>query len=170
MNRVSIPLMLIASLVGACSDPAVVEQRYQARQAALDPPQLWLAEAFDADGAVAAQVFVCTDLGLREGFARADVVADAGPCLVQGQAVEGPNSYAARCNIGYGRFGLNVHSRGDPKTDVRVRVSLQPTDRAADPISQTRRYRRIGACPVGWGVGDQAKPGQPPHGNALTMG
>jgi len=28
---------------------------------------------------------------------------------------------------------------------------------------QVRRYRLIGACPAGWKIGDQAKPGKSPN-------
>jgi hypothetical protein len=161
-------LLGLLMLAGCSADK--VEQRYAARREAVDPSELWLAESLGPVGAtVGGRVYVCANIGMREGFSRANVVADERPCLVEGQPATGPGSYVARCSIGYSRFMLNVHSTGDPRNDLTVRLSLQPLDRPGAPTVEVRRYRRIGVCPTGWGVGDQAKPGEAPHANALAV-
>ena len=156
---------LLLPLMGC--DNSEAEARYRARQAAVDPSQLWLAEALDAGGRPIDAVYVCADLGLREGFARASARVNGAPCNPERNAVDRPDLYAVRCEAGSRRFGLTVNRTGDLQRDFTVRVAVQAVDGLEGGGGHVRRYRMTGACPKGWTIGDQAKPGKPPHANAL---
>lgn len=158
------PLLFVLPLIlAACA--RTPEERFLAHQRAVDPPQLWYAEVVGHPGP---GVFVCAPLAIREGFTRADAEVNGQPCLVQGQPVEKPGLYAARCNVGHRRFAMNLTHAGDPERDVTVRLSLRATDAPMEAVTQTRRYRRMGACPAGWRIGDQARPGLRPRSNVLA--
>ena len=66
-------------------------------------------------------------------------------------------------------YAVSAATIGDPAQDFRLNFGLTQitytpaglgTGRLA--VRQSRHFRRIGACPSGWRIGDQAKPGKPP--------
>ena len=76
--------------------------------------------------------------------------------------------YAVRCDLAGRRFGLTVNRSGDPEADVTVRIAMKALDGTGDEARTVRRFRKVGPCPAGWRIGDQGRPGQPPHHSALS--
>ncbi|WP_411288625.1 hypothetical protein [Phenylobacterium sp.] len=160
--------LALTVLAGCADTSARTEARYLARQAAVDPPALWLAQSIDPQGRVEVAVLVCADTTLRQGFTRATVQAGEAFCAPHRDAVIRPDLYAVRCDLGGRGYGLTVSLRGDPEQAFETRFALQPLAAAGGGASQTVRYRRIGSCPAGWGIGDQARPDAPKGRNALA--
>lgn len=158
-------LALTLLALAACRAPASPEARIAARQASMDPPQLWLAEV--VGGGEGGAVFVCADDRVRQGLAAARAEVNGVPCESIGNPVEQRGLYAQRCKAGGVRYGLHVTTDGDRARDFRVSFGLQALDVPAPAVRQIRRYRMIGPCPAGWAIGDQARPGKRPVGNAL---
>ena len=141
------------------------QSRIQAAQAAVDPPALWLAQADDAGKQ---QLYVCADSVMRDGFRRANAEINGRACSPFKDGVDRPGLYATRCELDGRRFGLTVTQDGDPQRDFTVRFALAALDGSGVQATQARRFRKVGACPAGWGIGDQARPGGRPGVNALS--
>lgn len=168
--KLAVCAVVVALAAGAAGcDTSSAEARYVARQAAVDPPQLWLAEALGPQDQAVDAVYVCTDQGLREGLARAAVSVNGAPCLPYRDAVDRPELFAVRCEASGQRLSLTVNREGDQTRDFTVRVMVKRLDGSGQGGGHVRRYRHVGSCPAGWAVGDQAKPGKPPSSNALGL-
>jgi len=139
-----------------------------ARQAAAHPPELWLAEALDDHGRVRGQVQVCTDQAMRAGLLRPRPEVNGQPCLPVGRGVEKASLQAGRCVALNRRYSVNVSLTGDPARDVTVSFALRPLEVDDPGVRQVTRYRRLGACPPGWRVGDSEKPGRARRFGALA--
>lgn len=161
------PALLLA-LTG-CGAPRT-ESRMAAHQAQVDPPMLWRVEALDAAGRPTAALQVCADTTMREGFARATAEMAGQPCLPMKGGVERSGLYAARCDLNGRRFGLTVNRTGDPGSDFQVAFALKALDGTDAGVRQVRRFRKLGPCPGGWGIGDQARLSEPRGVNALAGG
>jgi hypothetical protein len=133
------------------------EARLAARQAALDPPQLWQAQAVIGRGIVLRTVRICADQKLRDSFQRAEPEVNAEPCRAFGAVVTEPGLYALRCTAAGHRFGVTVTTRGDMDRAFEVSYAVAPLDLDRGPFIQKVRYRMLGACPAGWRIGDQSE-------------
>ena len=161
---------LAAGIFAAGAGTPDTETRILARQEAIDPPQLWRVDALGPTGAVKASVFVCADTSVRETFVRARAEVNGEICKDTTPPVLKDNGWALRCQAHGWPFAVSATTLGDPRQDFRLNFGLTqlyyvPT--AADPpamsVRQSRHFRRIGACPAGWRIGDQARPGQKPR-------
>lgn len=163
------PAILLAPLLGlaACGAPTA-QSKLSATQADLDPPELWRVESLDDAGRATGATLVCADQSMRAGFARADAEVWGRPCLPHRDAVDQPHLYAVRCEIDGRRFGLTLNRSGDLRTDFKAAFALTALDGSGATARQVRRFRRAGACPAGWIIGDQAKPGGRRGMNALS--
>jgi hypothetical protein len=157
--------VILLTLAG-CGPPPI-QAEIEARQAAMDPPQLWRVQSLGAGGAVTGEVLVCADTAMRTGFDRASAEADGRPCVSPRAGVEKVGLYANRCELDGRRFGLTVNRAGDPEQDFTLTFALRALDGSGDAARQTRRFRRLGGCPAEWRIGDQAKPGAAREFNAL---
>jgi hypothetical protein len=151
------PLLLALGLA-ACEGRQATEE-LRARAAAVDPPQLWRAEALGRDGEVQKAVLLCADTVLREGLARANAEVNGQPCRQEGDVQTRPGFYGLRCTAGGRRYVLSTTSWGDPRNDLTVSFAATALDRSHQAASQLRHYRRLGPCPAGWIVG-QTGPAQ----------
>ncbi|MBS0363163.1 MAG: hypothetical protein JSR98_17435 [Proteobacteria bacterium] len=156
--------------LAACQAAPSTSDELIARQKALDPPQLWLAQVLGDGGKVKGAVFVCADGAMREGFARARAEINGHPCVDATSPRVKPNGWRLRCTLHGRSFTESSVTVGDLQQDFLVNFSLteQTYFGAIDPpppqsVRQIRRYRHIGACPMGWRIGDQARPGRRPH-------
>lgn len=161
------PVLLLA--LAACAQPSR-EARMVAAQAAVDPPMLWRVEALDAAGHLSAALTVCADRAMREGFARATAEIGGRSCIPLKGAVDRPGLYAARCQMDGGRYGLTVNRSGDAERDFEIAFALKALDGTYAGARQTRRFHKLGPCPDGWGIGDQARADGSPTVNALAGG
>jgi hypothetical protein len=151
-------------------DTQATETKILARQQAIDAPQLWRVDALSPSGAVEASVFVCADTSLREAFVRTRAEVNGEICKDTTMPVMKENGWALRCAAHGLPFAVSASTVGDPQQDFRLNFGLTelyyyPTADAPQPLSvrQSRHFRRIGACPIGWRIGDQAKPGHKPR-------
>jgi hypothetical protein len=161
---------LAAGIFAAGAGVPDTETKILARQQAIDPPQLWRVDALSADGAVRASVFVCADTSLREAFVRTRAEVNGEICKDTTSPVLKENGWALRCQAHGWPFAVSATTVGDPQQDFRLNFGLTqlyylPTanDPPAMSVRQSRHFRRIGACPTGWRIGDQAKPGHKPR-------
>jgi len=160
---------LVVGLVACQAEPSSTDQLI-AQQTAIDPPQLWLAQVIGEAGKVKGQVFVCADSPMREAFVRARAQVNGRPCLDATSARVKPNGWTLRCTVGRRVFGESAVTLGDLQKDFVVNFALTELNYAPGPpvsplqsVRQVRRFRHIGACPSGWRIGDQARPGRRPH-------
>ena len=152
------PLLLAACLLGGCDHAGDTAARMLARQQAVDPPQLWLVEPLDAKGAAQGPSYVCADTRMSEGFARTRAEIDGAPCQPTAREVVKPGMAALRCEAGGRSFAFTTASRGDPSRAFELTVAVTPLDRSLGRASRTTRFRRLGACPAGWRIGDERAP------------
>jgi hypothetical protein len=157
---------LLLVLTGCGAERA--QTRLADHQAAVDPPELWRVEALDAAGRPTAAITVCADQVLRDGFAHATAEVSGQPCLPLKDGVEQPGLYAVRCELNGQRFGLTVNRVGDPERAFDVAFAVKALDGSGAGARQVRRFKRIGPCPAGWGIGDQARVGERRGVNALA--
>ena len=159
------PALFLA--LGACGQP-MAQVRLVAEQARADPPELWRVEALNAAGQPIGATLVCADRNMRAGFGRANAEVNGRTCAPMKGAVERPGLYAVRCELDGRRFGLTLSRSGDEARDFKVAFALTALDGTDVVARQVRRFQRVGACPAGWGIGDQGKPGGQPGVNALA--
>jgi hypothetical protein len=132
----------------------------QAVQAAVDPPRLWSATV--VSGAPPAEVYICADSVIRDGFARTIADVNGELCLADKVAAT-VDSYATYCSTSGRRYAVSLRTEGDRSRDFKATFTLHTLQAPIVSAWQVRRYRLIGACPAGWRIGDQAKPGQSPR-------
>jgi hypothetical protein len=147
-------LLLTAPLLTACGGPST-EDLFRARQQAVDPPRLWLMEDADAGGAVRAATYVCADTPMRQTFGKTNAEIAGEPCNDTVAPVVRPGFAAHRCEVGGRRYAITSQTAGDAARDFRLTVMITPLSADLGPATTTRHYRRLGACPAGWSVGDQ---------------
>jgi hypothetical protein len=149
----AIPLLSLV-LLAACHRGPSTEAQLIARQAAVDPPSLWLMEDADAEGSVRAVAWVCADTPMRETFAKTNAEIEGTPCRDTVPPVLRPGFSAHRCEVDGRRYAITSQAVGDQQRDFRLTVMVTPLGPDAGPARTTRHYSRLGACPAGWRVGD----------------
>lgn len=135
-------------------------EHFRAVQAAVDPPRLWSAAVIG--GGQSSEVFVCADSGIRDAFARTIADVNGERCLAD-KVTATADSYVTFCSTRARRYAVSLRTEGDRSRDFKATFNLHTLDAPVVSAWQVRRYRLIGACPAGWRIGDQAKPGQPPR-------
>jgi hypothetical protein len=140
------------SALAACERTGPATEQYWAQQkAAAERLDLWSMEAV---GTGAPPVRVCTDVAIRAGLARpAPAVGDT-PCTRLGRPVETDATYAFRCELGDREWAVNSYWNRDRGRDFTVEMTVSSLDDPRVTYAQTRRYRKLGACPAGWVAGD----------------
>ena len=153
----AVSALVVALIAGPLDDPGPSTARIQARLMAVDPPQLWRAQSLGADGRPTATTYVCADTPLASTFARALAEVNGEPCLAKGADVLRPDLFAARCQA-FGRpFAVTAATRGDLRRDFRMDFQLAALDVPGVIARQALSYHRLGGCPAGWRIGDQAR-------------
>jgi hypothetical protein len=147
-----LPLLLLA----ACDAAPTTEARLLARQQAVDPPRLWLMEDAEANskGALHGAAWVCADTPMRQTFGKTNAEVGGAPCNDTVPPVVRPGFAAHRCEAGGRRYAITSQTEGDLERDFRLTVMVTPLSADLGAARITRHYRRLGACPAGWRVGD----------------
>jgi hypothetical protein len=158
--------LLLFALGGCDVEPR--ERRIAAHQQLIDPPALWKIESYDHYGRISGVLQVCADRTVREGFGRVGPEVNGQPCVNLKGGVERPGLYAVRCQIAGRRYGVTVNRTGDPDRNFTAAIAVTALDGSGVGARQIRRFVRLGACPVGWTIGDQARLGSPLGENALS--
>jgi len=161
---------LAAGSLAAGMDTQDTETRILNRQQLIEPPQLWRVDALSETGGVKASVFVCADTSLRETFVRARAEVNGEICKDTTSPDMRENGWALRCSADGRPFAVSASTIGDPTRDFRLDFAITelyfaptPGDPQPAHARQSRHFRRVGQCPAGWRIGDQAKPGHRPH-------
>ncbi|MGZ6014661.1 MAG: hypothetical protein ACXWKM_02845 [Phenylobacterium sp.] len=152
MKRLAVLPMVL--LLAACQRGPSTEAQLLARQQAVDPPRLWLMEDADAAGAVRAAAWVCADTPMMKTFAKTNAEIGGAPCNDTVAPVARPGFSAHRCEVDGRRYAITSQAVGDLDRDFRLTVMVTPLSADLGPARTTRHYRRLGACPAGWQVGD----------------
>ncbi len=148
-------LVLLAALVlAACHGGPSTEAQLRARQQVVDPRQLWLMEDADPTGAMRSAAWVCADTPMRQTFAKTNAEVEGAPCADTVAPVLRPGFSAHRCEAGGRRYAITSQTEGDPARDFRLTVVVTPLSADLGAARTTRHYRRLGACPAGWRIGD----------------
>jgi hypothetical protein len=167
-GRIAVLLGLLPGLLtglAACDAGRATETQIRARQQAIDPPQLWLVQVGGERRAGTASVFVCADSSLREAFVRARAEVNGAPCLDTTPPLARGNAWSLRCEAKGEAYAVSTTTLGDLTQDFRLDFALTPIEHipGVETVRQTERFRRMGACPDGWRIGDQARPGRKPR-------
>jgi hypothetical protein len=148
--------ILVAVALAACRGGPDTESRLLARQQTLDPPALWLLEDFDAAGRRQSAAFACADGPMRQTFARIHAEVAGTPCRDISLPVVRPGLTTERCEVDGHIYVFTTQAAGDQAQDFRLTVTVTPIGGESGLGRETRHYRRMGACPAGWRVGDEA--------------
>jgi hypothetical protein len=150
----AITFVLLASLVSACGEgPERARQRAIARQAAIDPPELWSAEVLPVQPGVAA-VTLCTDSRIREGLARPALMLAQSPCRPVGEPVKTETGEVQRCVSNGEAWMATSRVTGDRTSDFTATLKAVAINDDNARFEQVRRFRKLGACPEGWAIGE----------------
>ena len=162
--RFGLAAVLLLGLA-ACDSRGDTTSQILARRRAIDPPQLWLVQVLGAQPAPTAAVFVCADSALRESFVRARAEIDGQICEDTTTPILKEHEWVLSCRAHGRAFAVSASTLGDLDRDFRLNFALTPlfNKTSVGTVSQSRRFRLMGACPAGWRIGDQAKPGRKPR-------
>lgn len=162
--RLGLAALLLIGL-SACDLGGDTTAQILTRQQAIDPPQLWLVQLTEMTPAQGAAVFVCADSALRESFVRARAEINGQPCEDTTLPLLKDREWVLSCRAHGQAFTVSASTLGDLDRDFRLNFALTPLFDAngVGTVRQSRRFRLVGACPAGWRIGDQAKPGRRPH-------
>ncbi|MGZ3375252.1 MAG: hypothetical protein ACXU8S_01520 [Phenylobacterium sp.] len=142
-------------------------QNGEAQAAATAPPpgqtQLWQVDVVGANGKAEATMLACVDDELRKQFLMTRTRVNGGGCTDITPPVEKSRGWALRCQTQGRWFTISSSATGDETYDFRLDVAMTPVFPDLGTAHQIRRFRRLGACPAGWRIGDQAKPGERPR-------
>lgn len=171
IRTVALPLCVLtlcalAAGVTGCQRKTATATPDESRPTGAAAAQLWRIEV--VDGGKAAPQDICADEAVRAGFARPTPELNGQACVQVGKAVEADGTYAVRCNIDSQQYRVGSVVKGDPQQDFTVEMSVAPQGRTGPNFEQVRHYRRLGACPNGWIIGNSAAPGASQVTNALS--
>ena len=159
------PIVLSALLFGAaltvlagCGKPAekAAEPVEATPMVGAVPPDLWTIEVLGDDGAATTTVNICADDKVQEGFSRPSPEVNGQACVRVGEAVETDGTYSVRCRIDDQLYRVGASVEGDKSAEFPVNMAVTRQEKKGPSFEQTRRYRKVGPCPVGWENGDSA--------------
>lgn len=163
--RPSLLPLIILPLAAACTAGGDAIGR---RAAAADPPQLWSIEVVDASARPGDRpIEICADSLIRTGFIAQHAQAGDYPCQVDRAPVITAASASMRCVIGDRQYAIYNAASGDLSRDFQVKFTMRSIGGDDVYLTQTRRYRYLGACPAGWKVGDATDRYGRPAPNAM---
>jgi hypothetical protein len=114
---------------------------------AAPPPQLWSIQVVEEPNP-GQPVRLCADDLIRSGFLVRALSIAGQPCVTASLKLN------YRCTLGGRVFGVSTLISGDPGQSFVVRASVTDLDRQTTVYSRALSFRRLGACPRGWAIGD----------------
>ena len=133
-----------------------------------DQTSLWQIDVVQDGGPASPPLRICADLSVKASFERPTPELNGKPCVRVDQPVEADGTYSIRCRIDDQLYRVGAVTKGDRDNDFTVEMAVTRQDRKEPTFEQTRHYRRQGACPPGWQIGDSAAPGAAKVVNTLT--
>lgn len=149
--RLAAVLTLLLPLVAAC-DREATTAKWRERQMAADPPALWSVEVL---GSNARPVQICADSLVLNGLAAPLPDAPDAYCVRRDRAPEAVASHASVCQLGSIEYKVAVTVTGDTASAFDAAMRATTPRRPGEAVEQTRRFKRLGACPEGWAIGDR---------------
>src|SRR5579859_1945392 len=160
------PVAGIAALLVLGLTACDAAQNAQAQAAPPEPQpglsQLWQVDLIGANGKPEATTLACVDDELRKQYVATRVKVNGGGCIDITTPAQKSRGWALRCQAQGRWFTISSSATGDAAHDFRLDVAMTPVFPELGTAHQVRRFRRLGACPAGWRIGDQAKPGERP--------
>ncbi|MGE5501944.1 MAG: hypothetical protein ACM3W4_08455 [Ignavibacteriales bacterium] len=154
----------IVVIAGALALAACGRAPQSGKGLAPEQPALWSIASTDGGQ----PTLICADAQLRNGFTRTLPTANGQPCRITGEPVVQDDMFAARCRIGDDHFKVNAMIKGDRNSDFTVDASFVTEDRVEARFERSLHYRKLGACPEGWTVGDSGVVGERRVVNTLS--
>lgn len=123
--------------------------RFRERQRKYDPLYLWSVQVVSPQKS--APITICADTFLREGFVRPLPNENGKQCALHEPPTVKGDQIRMYCTLNDRDYVVRATVKGDPKTafDLYYAISTGETS-----MRQVRRFRRLGACPAGWDIGD----------------
>ncbi len=155
VSRIGLSGALVASVLpfAACSrSDQSSEGWWRQRQAEVEQPQLWTVQALGKDDPSPRRL--CTNVAMRKGFLSPTPALGEQGCARVGPAVSRPGFFGFRCQLAGREWAVTSSWSGDLQRDFTAAYTVSDLDGSRASYAQSRRYRRIGACPEGWSPGD----------------
>jgi len=156
-----IAALLLLSLT-ACEAGQTAQAQAAAPQTPGGPSQLWQVDVLGAGGKPETTQLACVDDALREQFMLTRAKVNGRACYDITPTTERSRGWSLRCQTQGRWVTISSSATGDETHDFRLDVAMTPVFPDLGTMHQVRRFRRLGACPAGWRIGDQAKPGERP--------
>ncbi len=126
--------------------------RMQAEHDRIDPPVLWSIQVVDeADNG--RPVLICANHRIVSGFSSIAPSLGDRDCVRSRDMYETDNGFHYRCKIGDVSYGVSSSRFGDAERDFQVHSSAHALSFGGVDYDRTLRFRRIGACPPDWKLG-----------------
>jgi hypothetical protein len=111
------------------------------------PPQLWSIQVIE-EPHPGRPIRICADDLIRSGFVIRALRLNGQPCVTASLKL----NYL--CTLAGRAFGVSTLISGDPAQRFIVRASVTDIDRQTTVYRRVLSFRRLGACPAGWTIGD----------------
>jgi hypothetical protein len=102
-------------------------------------------------------VVLCADSALQAAFVRTMPARDGENCAFVGRPVFNDRSFTALCRVGKTRFAVHAVAQGDLSQNFTVQTDMTAQTNPPQAFTQTLQFKRIGACPADWVVGDTGR-------------
>src|ERR1700761_7827470 len=168
--RMTAAAALLTLSLGACDAAQPPQAEATAPDAPTGPSQLWQVDVLGANSKPQETVLACVDDGLREQFVMTRAKVNGHACIDITPPGQKSRGWALRCQNQGRWFTVSSSTTGDETHDFRLEMAMTPVFPDLGTMRQVRRFRRLGVCPPGWRIGDQAKPGERPARRALPKG
>jgi hypothetical protein len=125
----------------------------EAREAQNDPPTLWSIEVVNETSG-GRPVFICANRRIVSGFS--SIIPGDGivNCARDVDIKAARERSQFRCELKGVTYAVSSAVVGDPKQDFSVSSSAYPLTDGGTDYARTLRFRRRGACPKGWKIGE----------------
>ncbi len=100
---------------------------------------------------------------MQAAFVRTVPVADGKTCAFVRKPVVSAAGFSARCQMEGVEFTVHASARGDLARDFSVETVMVADTTPPRQFTPTLHFKRLGACPAGWRVGDSAVSGGAPQ-------
>lgn len=157
--------LLLLSLAACDSGPATGTEDAVHDPPAGANPQLWRVEAVGetgAPGAPGAMIYACVDDELRKRFLLLSATVNGQHCRDVTAPTQTQRGWVLRCQSHGHWYSMSSAVTGDETDNFRLEFAMTPLYPDIGTTRLVRHFSRMGSCPSGWRIGDQARPGQRP--------
>lgn len=155
MKRRAMATLGASILLGGCGEMGEAQiARLKAEALRNDPSGLW-SIAVEGEVRPGRPVLICADRQVASGFFSIVPAAGGQECRRDpGQMKSTGVGMRYRCRLNKVDYAVSSVTSGDPVRDFVVSSSAYPILDPGPAYVRSLRFRRMGACPAGWKVGD----------------